>query len=596
MDSMENNKDCTFFDSDLQEIEHYLQEFDKMKQSMGSSSSVSEANESKTFKDALARLEEEFRYILITYTTSNPLDKESFSDSSFSSSPSHFRLSISSTNVSGDENKGSYAPNGELVSSDNLIATNGDDNSGHNTLSFSLSIINGLLHIGSEAIYYLRCIVERMIASGSAQECVHAYCSIRRPVMDASFLKLGIGTLSIREAQMLGWDGLKKKIKRWIEAVEVCFRVLFANEKMLLDQIFQGLPLDSDINGICFVEIVEGPAKQIFSFVQVVSTVSRRSVERLFLILDLYNALSNLMPDIEMFSQGKYLESIRVQAIETLSKLAEVVRGNLEEFENAVLNEISKFSTLGGNIHPLARYVMNYMIFIASYKQPLTEIIVSKPPAMVSENMNLVEVEMMSPLALHLNWIISILQLKLEEKSKNYDNLSLGHLFMMNNVNYMSQKIRGCSELQVIIEDDDCLRKLTGKTRMTVIKYLRSSWVGVLNCLGHEVLHVKGSSPISKSALREKLKTFNARFEEVRRTQATWLVPDIQLREELGISISGMLIPAYRSFVRRFGSNIESGSRHPENYIKYTAEELESAIFDLFGGDIPKEEIKMTCM
>jgi exocyst complex protein 7 len=72
-------------------------------------------------------------------------------------------------------------------------------------------------------------------------------------------------------------------------------------------------------------------------------------------------------------------------------------------------------------------------------------------------------------------------------------------------------------------------------------------------------------------------------FEEVHRTQATWLIPDSQLREELRISISEKLIPAYRSFLGRFRSHIESG-KHPENYIKYSVEDLENAVWDFFEG------------
>ncbi|KAJ1411252.1 Exocyst complex component Exo70 [Sesbania bispinosa] len=69
--------------------------------------------------------------------------------------------------------------------------------------------------------------------------------------------------------------------------------------------------------------------------------------------------------------------------------------------------------------------------------------------------------------------------------------------------------------------------------------------------------------------------TFNAMFEEVHRTQAVWLIPDSQLREELQISIS------YRSFLGRFKSHIESG-RHPKNYIKYSVEDLEDVVLDFF--------------
>ncbi|KAJ6415805.1 hypothetical protein OIU84_004575 [Salix udensis] len=138
-------------------------------------------------------------------------------------------------------------------------------------------------------------------------------------------------------------------------------------------------------------------------------------------------------------------------------------------------------------------------------------------------------------------------------KSKHYKDASLAHLFMMNNVHYIVQKVKGSPELREMI-GDDYLRKLTGKFRQAATSYQRATWVSVLYCLRDEGLHISGSfsSGVSKSALRERFKTFNAMFEEVHRTQATW-------------------------------SHIESG-KHPENYIKYSVEDLESAVLDFFEG------------
>ncbi|CAK9170593.1 unnamed protein product [Ilex paraguariensis] len=51
----------------------------------------------------------------------------------------------------------------------------------------------------------------------------------------------------------------------------------------------------------------------------------------------------------------KQLVVIRVQGVEILSQLAEVARGTLSEFENAVLREPSRIPVPGGTIHPLTR-------------------------------------------------------------------------------------------------------------------------------------------------------------------------------------------------------------------------------------------------
>uniref|UniRef100_A0A059BSD6 Exocyst subunit Exo70 family protein n=1 Tax=Eucalyptus grandis TaxID=71139 RepID=A0A059BSD6_EUCGR len=442
--------------------------------------------------------------------------------------------------------------------------------------------------VPSEAIYDLRCIAERMISCGYMRECVQVYGSVRKSAVDASFRRLGFEKLSIGDIQRLEWEALETKIRRWIRAAKACIRVLFASEKKLCEEIFYGI--GTKIEDACFMETVKGPALQLFNFAEAIS-ISRRSPEKLFKILDLHDALMDLIPDIDVVFQCKSAESIRVQAAEILSRLGEAARGILSEFENAVLREPSQVPVPGGTIHPLTRYVMNYISLISDYKPTLSELIVSKPSTgsrysgdPTIPDMEFAEFEGKSALALHLIWIIVILQFNLEGKSKHYRDDSLAHLFMMNNVHYIVQKVKGSPELREMI-GDDYLRKMTGKLRQAATSYQRATWVRVLYCLRDEGLHVSGSfsSGVSKNALRDRFKAFNAMFEEVHRTQATWLVPDTQLREELRISISEKLIPAYRSFLGRFRSHIESG-KHPENYIKYSVEDLETAVLDFFEG------------
>uniref|UniRef100_A0A251TNF8 Exocyst subunit Exo70 family protein n=1 Tax=Helianthus annuus TaxID=4232 RepID=A0A251TNF8_HELAN len=209
------------------------------------------------------------------------------------------------------------------------------------------------------------------------EECVQVYGSVRKSVVDGSFKKLGVEKLSIGDIQRLDWEAMNAKIGRWIRAAKVCIRVLFASEKKLCRQIFEDLG-SMAADDACFIETVKAPANQLFNFVEAIS-ISRRSPEKLFKILDLHDSLLDLLPDIDDVFDSKPAESIRIQAPEILSRLAEAARGMLSEFENAVLREPSKVPVPGGTIHPLTRYVMNYISLISDYKQTLGEIIISRP-------------------------------------------------------------------------------------------------------------------------------------------------------------------------------------------------------------------------
>ena len=605
----EEAREKMIFDSDRNEVDRYLQAVDEIQRSLSSttinnessSSSNSNSDESglnSTIRIAMARLEDEFRNILLSHTA--PLEAESMSFSSDPSSSTHSHGQVDDHEDEGEHDQGlkldlnmslklaeqrEEREEGEGEGGDSVADSAGSSRSSYRTTSS----IREIDLVPSDAIYDLRSIAERMIAAGYLRECIQVYGSVRKSAVDASFRRLGIEKLSIGDVQRLEWDQLEAKIRRWIRAAKVCVRVLFASEKKLCEQIFENL--GTDIDDACFVETVKGPAIQLFNLFEAIS-ISRRSPEKLFKILDLHDALMVLIPDIDVVFEAKTAESIRIQAAEILSRLAEAARGILSEFENAVLREPSRVPVPGGTIHPLTRYVMNYISLISDYKQTLIELIVSKPSSgtrygsdPTTPDMEFAdELEGKTPLALHLIWVIVILQFNLEGKSKHYKDTSLAHLFMMNNVHYIVQKVKGSPELREMI-GDDYLKKLTGKFRQAATNYQRATWVRVLYCLRDEGLHVSGSfsSGVSKSALRERFKSFNAMFEDVHRNQAQWLVPDAQLREELRISISEKLLPAYRSFLGRFRTHIESG-KHPEKYIKYSGDDLETAVLDFFEG------------
>ncbi|KAF7814010.1 exocyst complex component EXO70A1-like [Senna tora] len=590
----EEAREKMIFEGDRGEVDRYLHAVDEIQRSM-SSTSISDNEQDKVnsaIQIAMARLEDEFRNILISHT--NPIETDSLTDPS---SSVHSACSITAGAELDDDATAEEEEEDASISKGNeLLRYNSDSSSSAYTSYRSTSSIREIDLIPSDAVYDLRSIADRMISSGYLRECIQVYGSVRKSAVDASFRRLGIEKLSIGDIQRLEWEQLETKIRRWIRAAKVCIRTLFASEKKLCEQIFDGL--GTSIDDACFMETVKGPAIQLFNFAEAIS-ISRRSPEKLFKILDLHDSLMDLIPDIDIVFDSKSSESIRIQAAEILSRLAEAARGILSEFENAVLREPSRVPVPGGTIHPLTRYVMNYISLISDYKQTLNELVVSKPSTgsrysgdPSTPDMDFTELEGKSPLAIHLIWIIVILQFNLEGKSKHYRDASLSHLFMMNNVHYIVQKVKGSPELREMI-GDDYLKKLTGKFRQAATSYQRATWVRVLYCLRDEGLHVSGgfSSGVSKSALRERFKSFNAMFEEVHRTQATWLIPDSQLREELRISISEKLIPAYRSFLGRFRSHIESG-RHPENYIKYSVEDLENDVLDFFEGYPPSQHLR----
>ncbi|KAL8258397.1 hypothetical protein R6Q59_030438 [Mikania micrantha] len=72
-------------------------------------------------------------------------------------------------------------------------------------------------------------------------------------------------------------------------------------------------------------------------------------------------------------------------------------------------------------------------------------------------------------------------------------------------------------------------------------------------------------------------------FDEIHKTQSTWIVSDAQLLSEMRVSINAVVSPAYRSFVGRYKPQFEGG-KSIDKYIKYQPEDIESLISRLFEG------------
>ncbi|KAM7471877.1 hypothetical protein LguiA_010060 [Lonicera macranthoides] len=450
--------------------------------------------------------------------------------------------------------------------------------------------------LSTEVIPDLRRIAMEMNSAGHLRDCVDVYKCVRKPFVDTHLRRIGIENFIVGNAKTIPLEDLKRKIDLWIRAAHFCIRILFKREKKVYEQIFEGTGTATYEE--CFVATVKDAAVQLFSFADAVSSTSRNA-NKLFKILDFYKALSDLSSDIGVLFPPESARFIPIDTQKQLSQLKEVVLRTLSDFENSLVHEVSTISEPAGTIHRLTKFVMDYVSRIQEYKKILGQLIESNPPTsfrdLVIPDLEFVNQEgRTTPLGLHLILIIVVLSFNLEGKFKNYEDPSLVsapdvrrtdsplfHLFMMNNVHYIVQHIKGDPELKEVV-GDDYLSRLTEKVRLEMNCGENLICVKLLHCLRDEGLRGSTcvSTGVSKRVVRERIRMFNARLEEVQRAQSTWVVPDVQLRDELRQSISAELVPAYDSFLKQYGRDIEN--RRRPNIIKFSVEELGTFISTSF--------------
>ncbi|KAK9057529.1 hypothetical protein SSX86_022365 [Deinandra increscens subsp. villosa] len=419
--------------------------------------------------------------------------------------------------------------------------------------------------LSPDTINNLHEISKRMVAAGYGKECSLAYSACRRDFIHESLSRLGFLGLqnSIREDDDI-------EIEKWTKAINMAVRVFYPSEQRLCDRVFgYSSATAAAAADLSFMDACRVSTMELLNFANGIAMGSR-APERLFKILDVYEAVKGLLPEFEVLFSGHYCSLLKNEAIAVRNKLVESIRGIFMELENLIRRDPAKSAVPGGGLHPITRYVMNYLR--AACSRPTLEQVFDDNVHQSSPSSS------SSSLYVQISWIMEVLESNLESKSKAYRDHALSSVFMMNNGRYIAKKVKD-EELGSLL-GPDWIRKQTSKVRQHHGNYQRSSWHKILNTLKLDNSSLSSSNVASRS-LKDKLKVFNSQFDEICRSQSTWVIFDEQLREELKISVAGTLLPAYRNFLGRFHSLQDIG-KYADKHVKFSIEEVEARIDDLF--------------
>ncbi|RWR76853.1 exocyst complex component EXO70B1-like protein [Cinnamomum micranthum f. kanehirae] len=431
----------------------------------------------------------------------------------------------------------------------------------------------------SLAMVDLRSIVECMISSGYGKECVKIYKIIRKSIVDEGIYRLGFDrTGSNRHLHKLDWEVVEIKIKGWLHAIKVAVKTLFLGERILSDHVFS---TSGPIKESCFSEIAKEAALALFGFAESV-TKCKRSPEKLFRFLDMYNAISELWPDIETIFSYESTSAVRSQAVASLIKLGEAVRDTFANFESAIQKDSSRSPVPGGGVHPLTKYVMNYVCFLGDYSGILSDIFADYPleirsplPDSLLQNSPTAE-NPLSSIATRIEWLILVLLCKLDGKAERYKDVSLSYMFLANNLQYVVSKIRS-SDLSLLL-GEEWVTKHESKVRLYAANYERMAWNKVI-----QTIPPNPTAEIPLDEAREAFRRFNSAFESAYRTQASWVVSDAKLKDEIKVSIARKIVPPYRAFYEKYRVRLQSETSL-DVLVRFAPEDLENHLSDLFYG------------
>ncbi|XP_048549928.1 exocyst complex component EXO70B1-like [Triticum urartu] len=415
-------------------------------------------------------------------------------------------------------------------------------------------------------------IARRMVDAGFGRECAEAYAAARRGFIDESVARLGIRSRTSDEVHSLPWEELEFDIARWIPAFKMVFRILIPSERRLSDRVFEGLAPYGDL---AFVAAVRTQALQLISFGDAVAAASR-APERLFRVIDMYEAVRDLLPDLDPVFADPYSAALRAEVSAVCNTLGSSIKGIFMELENLIRRDPARVAVPGGGIHPITRYVMNYLRAACGSRQTLEEVMEGDLGALGVTAIAVDPDRPTSSLAVHIAWIMDVLHKNLESKSKIYRDPPLASIFLMNNGKYVIHKVND-SELGVLL-GDDWMKQMLSRVRRWSMEYQRGAWAKVMS-----VLQTGGSgfSGLPPKAMLQKLQMFNGYLEEIRAAQSEWVITDDQLRADVKAAIADSVLPAYKGLIARLRSSPDP----PQDlFIKHTPEDVEACIQHLFEG------------
>ncbi|THU66805.1 hypothetical protein C4D60_Mb05t18070 [Musa balbisiana] len=456
-----------------------------------------------------------------------------------------------------------------------------------------------------ETVERLHGIADAMISAGYHIECCQVFAVARRNAFEAGLPNLGFEKVSIDDVVKMAWESLESEIATWIRAFRHIVTAAFTVERHLCEAVFDGHHAVSDR---LFRGFVRGATTQLLTFAEAVA-MTKRSAEKLFKVIDIYETLRDVTPAVDVLlpDQAEQDEhSIIADPKEEISsvrcRLGEMAVAIFRDLESSIKADNSKIPVPGGAVHPLTRYVMNYLKYACEYKNTLEQVFkehkhsekttshdedgkVARQGGGGGTDLNNSGNRDNScdhnPFAAQLMQALKLLHSNLMSKSRLYKDQALCNIFLMNNGRYAAKKVKGSPEIHQLL-GETWYRRRSSELRQYHKNYQRETWSRVLACLRDDGLQVKGS--VAKPVLKERFKSFNAMMEEIHKTQSTWVVSDEQLQSELRVSVSAVVVPAYRSFLGRFSQYLDPG-RQTEKYIKFGPEDLENMIDELFDGN-----------
>lgn len=303
---------------------------------------------------------------------------------------------------------------------------------------------------------------------------------------------------------------------------------------------------------------------------QVLGVQQETYEDKLGTLLGVHDALSTALPQIWLSSYSPPSEQVfRIQRdlVSLLAakkeKIGEAIWSTMEQIWTRMMEDSSDAQAPQGSsgIHRVTRSAITYIGFLGANYSSVASILSGAARSGKYEPQN-VEIPPLDSMVMEM---ASCLEEKLAKMSQAFPSHSLGFLFLINNLHYLTEHLRPMSCLNFSI------RVLTRKIRSYIEYYLQVSWAPALLCL-----HIR-HAPLRLRRYCSPVPEFNTEFLKIYVVQKFWKVPDPNIRHILRKAVTEKVISGLTEYLRDTNTVVTQGSI-------FSPHELDEMLQELFEG------------
>ncbi|XP_044152159.1 exocyst complex component 7 isoform X7 [Bufo gargarizans] len=256
----------------------------------------------------------------------------------------------------------------------------------------------------------------------------------------------------------------------------------------------------------------------------------------------------------------------------------------LEDFADSIKNDPDKENSMSkdGTVHELTSNAILFLQQLLEFQETAGAMLASQETSSAASNYSSEFSRRL--LSTYICKVLGNLQLKLLSKSKMYEDLALGAIFLHNNYNYILKSLEKSELMQLVSVTQKDPDNLYREHIEQQIQIYQRSWLKVTDYVNDRNMPALQGAKLKdkeRQMIKERFKGFNEGLEEICKIQKSWAIPDKKQRERIRQSQKKIVQEAYGAFLHKYGTGVNF-TKNPDKYIKYSVEHVGDMIERLF--------------